>query len=133
MPYRVPEFNLLCDVYDGPFPTKALRIHNLPCNLSLGKRVYQNSTYAGFPDFVGGASQTLLVSKGTDLRAAMCGVPSDLIELPPGSGVWYDVVDVSDVGKGFDNEFRVAPLGKLFAGRVNEDWGCTVYWPIPIP
>lgn len=59
----------------------------------------------------------------TDVASAR-GLPfpfNDLIECPQGSGRFYEVLFVDDVGKGFANEHRIALVSKVLP------------WPIPTP
>jgi hypothetical protein len=131
MSFQPPNFNLICAIWSGPWLSKVLRNSAVPCNLALGRRV--NSPQSGFnPVLSGSAQPTLLVPARTDIRDVSCGVPSDLVECPVGSGRWYVVNIVDDVGKGFSNEYRVVAMikacqfvdGVEFAG---------LDWPIPIP
>ena len=47
--------------------------------------------------------------------------PIDTVEVPAGSGRFYLVLDVDDVAKGFDNEYRVALIIPSLS------------WPFPTP
>lgn len=55
-------------------------------------------------------SRSMYVPKGTDLRTSWFGGTSDVVELPAGSGRFYNILDVDDIAKGFPNEFRIAAL-----------------------
>jgi hypothetical protein len=79
-----------------------------------------------------GYTPALLLPALTDVRSAVQGVENDVIEVPAGSGRWYNVAGVDDVGKGFDNEYRIVSLRQISHFR---DWiplGIP-YWPIPMP
>jgi hypothetical protein len=65
----------------------------------------------------------LLLPPGTDIRSGVLGTADD-VEVPAGSGRFYEVEFVDDVGKGFANEYRVALLIQTTA------WGA---WPLPYP
>lgn len=65
------------------------------------------------------------VPKLTDVRGTAGGNGADEIELPAGSGRYYAVQLVDDVGKGYLNEYRVA-----FCLQENRVGG---YWPYPTP
>jgi len=135
MPFSIPDFNLTCDVYAGPYDTRALRLSAVPCNLALGRRVvvdFHDPTGFGF----GAGTASLLLPAGTDVRDAAQlaggGPPYDIIEVVPGSGRWYVVNSVDDVGKGFPNEYRFAFLAKLSSnsGLANTTG---LFWPVPMP
>lgn len=132
MAFTVPTFDLLCDIYTGPFPARVLRIHDQPCNLAMGRRVQQAIPASfGLPE--GYASPSLLVPAGTDVRDGACGPPGvDFIECPPGTGRWYFAGYVDDVGKGFPNEYRLVALGKCYED-LNAIEFAGLHWPIPIP
>lgn len=131
MSFTVPTFNLTCEVWNGPWATKTLRLHLLPCNLAMGRRIQQQLS-AGFDSPFGWAAPSLLVPALSDIRDEYCGGDSDLVEVPTGSGRWYDVSMVDDVGKGFPNEYRLAALRKVSGSVYPGNFG-TMRWPIPIP
>lgn len=58
-------------------------------------------------------TMNLLLPKGVDVRGPQDTVSFDMAEVPAGSGRWYRVVGVDDVGKGFTNEHRTASLYAL--------------------
>lgn len=132
MAFSVPTFNLKCNVYDGPWVSKVLRIADLECNLALGRRVQQlEQDFFGFGR--GAASPCLLVPAGSDVRDLSQNIAHpDLIEVPSGSGRWYTVNLVDDVGKGFDNEYRIVAMAKI-----SQSYDTSAYpglaWPIPMP
>lgn len=138
MPYSIPTFPIQCDVYDGPWGSHAVRISGLSCNLAMGKRVYANNVLADFTvigtPYAFGLSPVLLVPALSDLRSHMQGVPPDLVQVPAGSGRWYEVRDVEDVGKGFPNEYRAALLAKAYeVPGVQDPIYEGLFWPIPMP
>lgn len=62
--------------------------------------------------------------KLTDVRGQAGGITPDSIEVPSGSGRYYTVEWVDDVGKGYLNEYRVAlAVQNPSAGG----------WPYPTP
>jgi len=135
MAFTLPAFNLLCKIYTGPYDTRVLRLGAVPCNLAMGRRIiwgFHDPTNMGY----GAASASLLLPALTDIRDPVAqGVPgstADLVEVPAGSGRWYTVDSVDDIGKGFSNEHRFAWLAKLNSnsGRPNTTG---LYWPIPMP
>lgn len=134
MPFTVPSFPITCDLYDGGVIPLVLREASVPCNLGMGRRVYMTygSLFGG--DEVSGVNPVLLLPAFTDIRDMGCGVPQDVVEVPSGSGRYYEVTGVDDVGKGFANEFRVAALVKAYDKPGVLPWsGSGIYWPIPIP
>jgi len=132
MAFTVPNFNLLCDIWEGPFPTKTRRLADVPCNLAMGRRVQQL-----FIDptniLTAPAAPSLLLPAGTDIRDVDCDVvDSDFVEVPAGSGRWYIVLLVDDVAKGFDNEYRIAGIAKI-SERIDSTAYAGLWWPAPIP
>jgi len=112
--FTLPTFNLVCDIYTGPWLSKALRSPGVQCNLAFGKRVN------GFPTFDTAGDQLaasfemyLLLPAGTDVRSKIISGQGDIIDVPAGSSRWYGVFAVDDVGKGFANEHRVADLVQI--------------------
>jgi hypothetical protein len=132
MAFTVPDFNLTCDLYSGPYVGRVLRIGSLPCNLAMGRRVqqlfveYSNST-------AGPAAPSLLVPAGTDARDPSTGqVDLDIVEVPAGSGRWYGIMCVDDVGKGFGNEYRLLAMTKIYQALDTTKYA-GLHWPVPIP
>ena len=71
----------------------------------------------------------LLLPALTDIRSVVTfpgggGSKCDIVECPLGSGRFYLVISVDDVGKGFGNEFRCAAI------QATNLYGV---WPTPIP
>jgi hypothetical protein len=131
MAFTVPTFNLVCDVYTGPWSTKVLRL-SPSCNLAIGRRTAQPSL-----DWGANAPQThalprLLLPALTDIRDGSCNGVQDVVEVPSGSGRWYQVLGVDDVAKGFPNEFRFADLSKIYQQMNPIDYP-GLQWPTPIP
>jgi hypothetical protein len=131
MAFSVPTFNLEANVYTGPWLTKVLRLIALPCNLANGRRgqlnfmpEYNFSSLAGVP--------SLLVPPGSDVRDYSCASGGDVVEVPLGSGRWYLIESVDDVGKGFPNEYRLCVLSKI-CNFVDSTVYPGLVWPTPIP
>lgn len=118
-PPKLPTFNLTCNVWYGVAffpPMGAPNLAAVPCQLQLGERV----PYVAF-QFYG---CFILVPKLTDIAANPRSVPipfADTVECPAGSGRFYVVEFVDDVGKGFANEYRSV--------MVRHGPG----WPAPLP
>lgn len=134
MAFTVPDFNLPCNIYTGPWLTKVLRLSPM-CNLAWGRRV-NNTNLTG--SFVPGGNvtilMTLLLPAGTDVRCAMQANPPvlDIIEVPAGSSRWYGVAAVDDIGKGFSNEHRGAVLTPIFPALDPVVFAGS-QWPTPMP
>jgi len=131
MAFSPPTFNLQCDIYTGPWIAKVLRIPFLPCNLAWGRRSPYNFA-PGRDDVELGGCSTLLVPLGSDVRDASTATGYDVIEVPRLSGRWYYASVVDDVGKGFDNEYRIVVMGKACAATSPIVFP-GVFWPTPIP
>lgn len=115
MPYRLPNLNILCNIFpcntpNTPgVPLNPARALNVPCQLCHGRRVnvrVQTST----PVRNQGQAMSLLLVAGTDIRGPQDSVSFDLVEVPAGTGRWYWVNFVDDVAKGFTNEYREAGI-----------------------
>lgn len=131
MSFAVPAFPLVCGIWTGPYLSMVFR-DSKECNLAMGRRAYQNYLVAQGPTQVFGASPSLLLPAGTDVRDASTASGDDMIEVPIDSGRWYQVTCVEDVGKGFDNEYRVATLAKA-SELINSELFPGLFWPTPIP
>lgn len=139
MGYTIPTFNLTCDIWTGPWGTKSLRMAAEPCAMAIGRRAAIALNALGPYTDSATSPVLLLFGAGTDVRdSAAYANPgtvemrSDFIEFPIGSGAWYFVLGVWDVGKGWPNEYRVASIVK-----VGEYWDSTVFagviFPSPMP
>jgi hypothetical protein len=120
MAFTVPQFNTLCAIRTGGSLVGAPRLEVLG-NLAWGKRVNVSATggtgIAGFLVM----TMSLLLPAGTDVRGRQNASGPDSVEVPAGSGRFYLVTFVDDVGRGFANEHRCAELQQ------------TGVWPTPIP
>jgi hypothetical protein len=118
--YSLPAFNLLCDIYTEPAHT--LRVTS-PCNLAYGRRRQAVDAAASLASGAISFCMTLLLPALTDIRDDLTGVAAtaDAVECPSGSGRFYFVVWVDDIGKGFPNEHRAALIARNGS------------FPVPIP
>lgn len=92
-------------------------------NLAYGKRVmtqYWDWSASGLP----GAFSLLLLPAFVDVRDVLSPGGFDTVEVVAGSGRFYLVDLVDDLGKGFANEHRFALMHKT------DLYGT---WPVPIP
>jgi hypothetical protein len=107
--YVVPQFNLLCNIGPG---LGEWRLVNVECALVYGQRV--NVATAASDYFESGNPQllvlamSLLLPKLTDIRGGQDTAAADQVEVPAGSGRYYQVQIVDDIGKGWPNEHRTA-------------------------
>jgi hypothetical protein len=128
MGFSVPEMPLAVNIWHNlTDPDPPLGVPDLVTvgNLGQGRRNVgylagddSNDYYVVHPQ--------LLLPLGTDIRDLSCSVIADVVEVPAGTGRFYLVLYVDDMGKGFSNEHRFAVLQKL---GLNEG----VLWPQPIP
>lgn len=132
MPFEPPTFNITANIYTGPWLMKAFR-EVVPCNLAYGRR-----TQISFLDFFGpgdfpGSSQSLLLLPAlADVRSGTSSGQADVVEVPAGTGRWYQVASVDDIGKGFPNEHRAALVLQISQFANSTDYaGC--FWPVPMP
>jgi len=132
--YTVPDFNLavnhlrLSAPYD--FST-GVSLSSFMANLRAFGRFPRPGFNAPVNSGSGYDAMTLLCPASTDIRDHHCtGQPIDMIEAPAGSGRWYVVFSVDDVGKGFSNEYRYASLMKYSNNPVIANMP---FWPAPIP
>lgn len=132
MAFTLPTFNLVCDFYTGPWATKAYRLTENG-NLAWGKRTLGIWGSAGDTSFSPAVySETLLLPALTDVRSAALTGHNDLIEVPSGSGRWYVVQAVDDIGKGFANEHRAAII-TMASQYVDFTRFPGLFWPVPMP
>ncbi len=135
MAFRPPTFNLNCNLWRKPNVVTNPPDRQFMVNLSLGRRVMgiplaQTNALAG----------RILVSEAlcpalTDIVGVVSNVVLDCVEIPAGTGRFYAVAAVDDVGKGFPNEYRFALLLHMDTSvqtLTANPWAATV-WPIPYP
>jgi hypothetical protein len=117
--YRVPSFPLKCNVWtyefvaEGGIPAGDPRITDQECQLTYGSRVNVTSTGGTGSPGVLTLSMSLLLPPLADIRGPQDTVGPDFVECPAGTGRYYRVVAVDDIGKGFPNEHRSAQLFAL--------------------
>lgn len=132
MSFSVPTFNLTCGIHTVTPPSNYdLRLQSA-CNLAMGKRTAWPFGGSAIDSANVGFTAQLLLPALTDVRDSSGGHVADVVEVPIGSGRFYQVQMVDDVGKGFPNEYRFATLAKIWAFG---DWipYNVPNWPIPIP
>ncbi len=119
MPFVLPNFNIVCNV-DQPdvvgvpgVPTGPPRLANQPCALVYGRRVNVAATGDDLAPDIPCQAMNLLLPKGTDVRGPQDDVSFDMIECPAGTGRWYWVIFVDDIGRGYANEHRTASMVAL--------------------
>jgi len=131
MSFHLPELNIECDIYTGPWLSKVLRVTNEPCNLAYGRRSSLNDELSGTQNG-GSMAMSLLLDAGTDVRDLSCSAVQDVVEVPAGSGRWYQVYNVDDIGRGFPNEHRCAVIFKISEAMFGSSYS-GLSWPTPIP
>lgn len=101
--YILPAFNLFCNIQTPDSSS------TVPCNLAWGRRV-SPAVASLTEDPSASFTITLLLPAGTDITSALQSGPgaSSYVEVPFGTGRWYEVFYVDDIGKGFTNEHRAA-------------------------
>ena len=130
MAFTEPNYNLVAGVYRGPWATKTLSDSAMPCNLAYSRRSSKAEVSENADSFA--MLMSLLVPAGSDLRDLSCAAVQDVVEVPEGSGRWYQVCNVDDIGKGFPNEHRCAMLFKISEAMFGASYAGLV-WPAPIP
>jgi hypothetical protein len=129
MAFRIPTFNLTCNIWtdwtNQPiYPIVAApRLSLVPCQLREMRTAFLATTGQGM-------YMLLVLPKGTDLRGGnrFTGVfvSGDAVEVPSGSGRFYECDAVDDVAKGFPNEYRTGAINPLAYHRAGA-------WPIVLP
>jgi len=120
MAYTIPQFPLTCSIFTGGADVGSPPRAASPCNLAYGRRVpvqFADLAAAGEPAIWA----CLLLPCGTDVRDFASTTGRDTVEVPAGSGRFFRVDYVDDLGLGFPNEHRFALLQKL------------IPWPTPLP
>lgn len=119
--YVLPTFNLVCEIGPSAVPDWpcsnagfVARLSLVDCALVYGRRTNQIATggtfIPGFPE----QAVSLLLPALTDIRGPQDSTHMhDVVEVPSGSGRWYGVCFVDDIGKGYPNEHRTASIVAL--------------------
>lgn len=121
MPFVTPTFNIVVNVWRNASGPPAVPDLSPPANLAFGRRT---SSLQGIESPSGEPFMTLLLPPGTDVRSGKCASGADWVEAPAGTGRYYAVLGVDDIGKSFANEHRAAIL------VATTHFGA---WPSPIP
>jgi len=123
MAYREPVYNLDVNIWhSGTTPPVGAPDVQTVGNLAWGKRV--NVPTAGVTGFllpVLMMTMQLLLPAHTNIWGDPLLVSGCVVEVPAGTGRYYNVVFVDDLGKGFANEHRGAIISQALP------------WPHPIP
>jgi hypothetical protein len=127
MPFRVPTFNLSCNIWTDNvgqpvYPIVAAPRVISPCQLRELKTAFLVTGNVLY-------SMLLAIPLRTDIRGPTrftgAFANGDAVEVPAGSGRFYACAYVDDVARGFANEYRTAALTALI-NRVGA-------WPTPLP
>lgn len=116
MAFILPTFNLTCNIWRGPqgIPPVGAPALSPSCNLTPGRRI-ANQPLQTLPQ------SYLLLPAHTDVRSFINAIAPDLIEVPAGSGRFYDADFIEDVSKGFATEHRLVAMYQRKP------------WPAPMP
>ena len=130
MAYRVPTFNISCQIWRnlGVGGAYVAPDNFTDCALSPGRR----TMLLAQPPFEldeDALTMQLLLPKLTDVRAGWNGGSPDLVEVPTGTHRFYLVGYVDDVAKGYANEYRIAIVAYLSAGAA----AFGIAAPVPLP
>lgn len=120
MAFVLPTFNLPVSIWrNGNATTNPADVQTTG-NLTPGRRALTPS-FDHPAGTVLPANMHLLLPPGIDIRDAKAASGFDTVEVPTGSGRFYEVDFVDDIGGGFANEHRFAQLRGLGP------------WPVPFP
>jgi hypothetical protein len=110
MAFQLPNFNLLVNIWTNTLPPvfNPPRVADARANMAWGKRVSSMST--GGTSSVGVIAQTmtLLLESTTDIRGYLSTTGYDIVEVPSGSGRYYNVYIADYIGYGFPNQHKAA-------------------------
>lgn len=112
MAYIVPEMPSPTNIWHYPQTVPPTGDPNVQTygNLAWGKRTANPSTGGTTLLGVPLMTMTLLIPAHTDIRWDPATGAGDVVEVPAGTGRYYTVVFVDDLGKDFANEHRGAIL-----------------------
>lgn len=125
--YILPTFNLDVNIWRSTSdPTSDPPDVTAIGNLAWGRRGAAPASGGTSVLGVVFVAPVLLLPALTDVRddPTLSGL-QDIVEVPAGTGRYYTVSYVDDLGKGFDNEHRGAVLVKTTAAPL--------LWPVPYP
>lgn len=122
MPFRVPRFNLVARVWHGTpaIPPAAAPDLSPQCQLVWDRAADIPFVRSSTPFRLGHVMKVRFPAR-TDVRDQNSTTNADVVEVPSGSGRFYLVFWVDDVGRGFANEYRQAMVMAIAP------------WPTPDP
>lgn len=136
MAFSLPVFNLSAKLWRYPAVVADPPTVEFLCNLAVGRRfIPEGSSTLFFASAISGVQQ-LLCPKGQDITGIFNDSDhpyQDCVEVPADSGNFYLVTIVVDVGRGFDNEYRLATIAQLnvsVSSISGNPWEAPL-WPIP--
>jgi hypothetical protein len=138
MSFSPPDFNLTCNLWRNPSIVTGPPDRVLPCNLAFGRREPSLDVAVYFLTGSGTGAQVLCVPKRSDVSGFFANgatVAQDAVEVPAGSGRFYAVFAVVDIGYGFGNEYRAATILQMNVGVIastGNPWNAPL-WPVPTP
>jgi hypothetical protein len=117
MAYSLPTFNLAINIWrNGNRPPGPLPDVTTTGNLAAGRRSAPLIVYVGISPPLPIVNQQvvqLLLPALTDVQDVDSAAGPDWIEVPAGTGNFYQVARVYDAGRGFANEHRVALISRV--------------------
>ncbi len=123
MAFVLPNFNLTVNIWNPPAGPPGLPSVIVLGNLAYSRRAHIQAPYSPGPAPVPIVPMYLLLPALTDVRDPFNGAAlQSILEIPAGSGRFYESMHVDDAGKGFANEHRICMVKKALGP-----------WPIPIP
>ena len=143
MAFHPPTFNLTVNLWRGPNPVTNPPTFVFQGNLAIGRRqlfappaISTAAQFTAGPQY--GDATELLLPKGSDIRGPQNAGYTDIVEVPAGTGRYYLVLWVDDVGRGFSNEYRLALLKQCDFQMVSltafgATFGSVPAWPVPTP
>lgn len=116
MAFILPTFNIQVNIWRGPqgIPPVGAPVLSPFGNLTPGRRT-ANTALQTLPEMY------LLLPALTDVRSFINAIAPDLLEIPAGSGRYYDAGFIDDVSKGFPTEHRLVVMYQRKP------------WPAPMP
>lgn len=115
MAFVVPQMPLSVNVWSNydqsvdPVPPVIAPSFNVPGNLAMGRREFQDESGSGYTMYA-------LFPAGTIINDGQVVSPNeDLVEIPAGTGRYYTVMYADNVGMGFANEHVMAVIMKALA------------------
>jgi len=109
MAFTLPNFNIVCQLWHYPRdPTSGPADQSdVPCNFSTSRATLMGRDTANMVG-VDLMYRALRVPATVDIRCTAMGpgLGPDIVEVPQGTGAYYQVQDLATMGQGFPNAHR---------------------------